>query len=120
MENKLNGEDKTKSILFASKRKSKNVHQLNIRYNNIKTKQHSEVTYLGSLLNGTMSAEPMALQVTNKINGKLKLNFFIEKIDISQKNFAECFSMFLFSHILIILVQPGTLISVKRRSRKYK
>ena len=37
------GEDKTKSILFASKRRSKNVRQLKIRYIHINIKQHSRV-----------------------------------------------------------------------------
>ena len=35
-------------------------------------KQHSEVTYLGCVLDETMSGEPMALKVINKISGKLK------------------------------------------------
>ena len=64
------GEDKTKSILFASKRRSKNVRQLNIRYNHTNIKQHSQVTYLGCVLDEQMSCEPMALKVINNINGK--------------------------------------------------
>ena len=67
------GEDKTKSILFASKRRSKNVHQLNIRYKHINTKQHSQVAYLGRVLDERISFEPIALKVINKINGKLKV-----------------------------------------------
>ena len=47
-------------------------------------------------------------------------NFFIGEIDISQKSLAECYAMFLFSHILIMRVQLGTLISMKKRKRKYK
>ena len=66
------GEDKTKSILFASKRTAKNIRQLNIKYKDINIKQHSEVTYLGCVLDETMSGEPMALKFINKINGKLK------------------------------------------------
>ena len=66
------GEVKTKSILFASKRRVKNFHQLNIKYKDINIKQHSEVTYLGCVVDDTMSGEPMALKVINKINGKLK------------------------------------------------
>ena len=65
-------EDKTKCILFASKRRAKNIRQLNIKYKDINIKQHSEVTYLGCVLDETMSGEPMALKVINKINGKLK------------------------------------------------
>ena len=41
------GENKTKSILFASKRNIKKVPKLNITSKNIKMKQHSKVTYLG-------------------------------------------------------------------------
>ena len=75
VDNKLSihfGEDKTKSILFASKRRAKNIRQLNIKYKDINIKQHSEVTYLGCVLDETMSGEPMVLKVINKINGKLK------------------------------------------------
>ena len=42
IDNKLTihlGEDKTKSILFASKRKIKSARKLNIKYKNIKMKQ---------------------------------------------------------------------------------
>ena len=35
-------------------------------------KQHSQVTYLGWVLDERMSCEPLALKVMNKINGKLK------------------------------------------------
>ena len=75
VDNKLSihfGEDKTKFILFASKRRAKNIRQLNIKYKDINIKQHSEVTYLGCVLDEMMSGEPMALKVINKINGRLK------------------------------------------------
>ena len=75
VDNKLSihfGEGKTKSILFTSKRRLKNASQQNIRYNHINIKQHSQITYLGCMLDKTMSGEPMALQVINKINRKLK------------------------------------------------
>ena len=75
LDNKLSihfGKDKTKSILFACKRRAKNIRQLNIKYKDINIKQLSEVTYLGCVLEKTMSGEPMALKVINKINGKLK------------------------------------------------
>ena len=71
-ENLCNWSDKTKCILFASKRRAKNIRQLNIKYKDINIKQHSEVTYLGCVLDKTMSGQPMALKVINKINGKLK------------------------------------------------
>ena len=75
VDNKLSihfGEDKIKSILFASKRRAKNTRQLNIKYKDINKKQHPEVTYLGCVLDQTMSGESMALKVVNKIKGKLK------------------------------------------------
>ena len=58
LDNKLSihfGKDKTKLILFASKRRSKDVLQLNNRYNHINIKQHSQVTYLGCVLDKRMS-----------------------------------------------------------------
>ena len=75
VDNKLSihfGEDKTKSVLFASKRKIKSARKLNVKYKNIKIKQHSQVTYLGCVLDETLCGEPMALKALNKINGKLK------------------------------------------------
>ena len=73
------GEDKTKSILFASKLKIKSARKLNIKYKNITIKQHSQVTYLGCILDETLSGEPMALTALNKINGKLKLLYHKNK-----------------------------------------
>ena len=75
VDNKLSihfGEDKTKSILFASQRKIKTIKKLNIKYQDIEIKQHSQVTYLACVMDETMSGEPMALKVLNKINGKLE------------------------------------------------
>ena len=121
MDNKLSihsGKDRAKLILFASKRRSKNVHQLNIRYNHINIKQHSQVTYLGCVLDKTMSCEPMALKVINKVNGKLK--FLYRKNRYLTKELCRMLCNALFSHILIMCVQLGTLVSMKKRKRKYK
>ena len=52
VDNKLSihfGEDKTKLILFTSPRKIKVVKNLKIKYQEIEIKQHSRVTYLGSV-----------------------------------------------------------------------
>ena len=79
VDNKLSihfGEDKTKSIHFASKRIVKNIRQLDIKYKDINIKQHLEVTYLGCMLDETMSGEPMTLKVINKINGNLKFLYW--------------------------------------------
>ena len=53
VDNKLSihfGDDKTKSILFATKFKIKKVRKLNIKYRDIQIKQHSKVKYLGWML----------------------------------------------------------------------
>ena len=68
MVNKLSihfGEDKSKSLLFASKFKMKNIKKLNIKYGDIQIKQHSKVKYLGCLLDEIISGEVMALNVKN-------------------------------------------------------
>ena len=41
-------------------------------YNGIEIKQYAKVTYLGCLLDETMSGESMALQTIKKINQKFK------------------------------------------------
>ena len=75
VDNKLSihfGEDKTKSILFSSKRNVNKTGPLNIQYKDIKIKQYSKVTYLGCILDQTLSGESMAIHVINKINSRLK------------------------------------------------
>ena len=44
------GEDKTKSILFTTKRKIRSARKLNVKYKNIKIKQHLQVLHLGCVL----------------------------------------------------------------------
>ena len=66
------GEDKIKSIFFASKFKRKNIKKLHIKYEDIQIKQHSKVKYVGCLLDKTMSGEAMALKDLYEINNKLK------------------------------------------------
>ena len=65
-------EDNTKLILFASQRKIKNIKKLNIKYQEIEITQHSQVTYLGYVMDETMSGEPMAFKFINTVNEKLK------------------------------------------------
>ena len=75
IDNKLSihfGEEKTKSILFSSKHKVRKCKPLNIHYKNIKIKQYSKVTYLGCILDETLSGESMAIHVINKINSRLR------------------------------------------------
>ena len=50
VDNKLSinfADEKTKSILFASKFKKKIIQKLNIKHKDIQIKQHSKVQYLG-------------------------------------------------------------------------
>ena len=64
LDNKLSihfGEAKTKCILFGSKRKIKLAGKLDISYNNIDIKQHSSRTYLGCILDDTMSDEAIVI-----------------------------------------------------------
>ena len=74
VENKLSihfGEDKTKSIVFGSKRRLKKLDILDIRRGEVKISQQNKVTYLGSILDNDMSGESMASRVMNKISGRL-------------------------------------------------
>ena len=48
------------------------MEKLNITYNNINIKQHSSVSYLGCILNESLSGEQMALNVINTVNARLK------------------------------------------------
>ena len=108
VDNKLSihfGENKTKSILFASKRKIISARKLNAKYKNIKIKQHSHFTYLGCVLNETLSGEPMALKALNKINGKLK--FLYSKNKFLTPTLRRMLCMLLSSHILIFPALHG-------------
>ena len=63
MENKLSihfGDDKTKSIVFGSKRRLKKLDTLDIRRGEIKITQQNKVTYLGFILDDDISGESMA------------------------------------------------------------
>ena len=84
VDNKLSvhfGEEKTKSILFGTKRQLKNQRDLDLRYGDIEIKQHSKVTYLGCILDNDLSGESMATKVLRLVNNRL--NFFYRKL----KNF---------------------------------
>ena len=75
VDNKLSihfGEDKTESILFASKFKKKNIKKLHIKYGDIQIKQLSKVNYLGCLMDETMSGGSYGTYVIHKNNNKLK------------------------------------------------
>ena len=66
------GEDKTKSILFSTKKRKRKTRTLDIQYGDVKIKQYSKVTYLSCELDESWLGKAMALEVINKINGRLK------------------------------------------------
>ena len=79
VDNKLSiplGDDKTKSILFSSKHNLKLVEE-DIRYKEIKIKEHKHLNYLECVLD-----ETMALRVIEKTNSRLKFlyrkNWFLD------------------------------------------
>ena len=75
VDNKLGihlGEDKTECILFGTKHRLNKVSSLDIKYDEIHIKQYHTVTYLGCLLDETLSGESMTLKVINKINSRLR------------------------------------------------
>ena len=73
------GEEKTKSILFGTKRQLKDQRDLNLKYGDIEIKQHSRVTYLGCMLDNILSGEHMAAKVLNTINNRLKFLYRKQK-----------------------------------------
>ena len=86
IDNKLSihlGEDKTKSILFGTKLNIKRAEPLNIVYGNVKIKQYTKVTYLGFILDESLSGKSMALHILNTINSRLRFlyrqNRFLNK-----------------------------------------
>ena len=82
MDNNHFGEDKTKSILFASKIKRKNIKKPHVKYGDMQIKQHSKFKYVGCLLDETMSGKAIALNIVNIIHNKpksvyCKINFLM-------------------------------------------
>ena len=67
------GEGKIKFILsFGTKLNIKPAEPLNIVYGNVKIKQYTKVTYLGCILDESLSGKLMALHVLYKINSRLR------------------------------------------------
>ena len=75
VENKLSihfGEEKTKSIVFGTKKRLKNLEALDIRRGDIRIKQYNVVEYLGCILDNSLSGLSMCNKVISKISGRLK------------------------------------------------
>ena len=66
------GEDKTKAILFFTKKKKRKIETLHTKYGNINVIKYSKVTYLGRQLDKNLSGKVMALKVISKISGRLR------------------------------------------------
>ena len=80
LDNKLSihfREDKTKSILFGTKRKLRKVGKLNMTCQGIDIKQNSQITYVGCILDETTSGEPVTYKTITKINSRL--NYLLRK-----------------------------------------
>ena len=61
------GDGKTKLVFLISEQRAKNILKLNIRYKETNIKQQAQVTYLGCVLDQSMSGELLALKIINKI-----------------------------------------------------
>ena len=78
IDNKLSihfGEQKTKP----TKGHLKNQTDLNIKYGDIKIKQHNNVTYLGCILDNNLFGEPMVIKVLGLVNGRLKFLYWKQR-----------------------------------------
>ena len=82
------GEDKTKTILFGTKVNIKRGEPLNIVYGNIKIKQYIKVTYLGCILDESLSGESVLCSMF-LIKSTLDLDFFIDTIDSETSRFGD-------------------------------
>ena len=71
IDNKLSvhfGDEKTKSILFGTKRQLKQQRDVKLRYGDSEIKQHRKLTYLGCILDTNLSRESMAAKVLSLVN----------------------------------------------------
>ena len=110
IDNKLSihfGEEKTKSILFGTKGQLESQTDLNIKYGDIKIKQHNNVTYLGCILDNNLSGEPMATKVLGLVNGRLKFLYRKQRFFYVTLH-ADYFVMLSSSLTMIILPLLGT------------
>ena len=83
IDNKLSvhfGEEKTRSILFGTKRQQKNQRDFDLRYGDIEIKQHSKVTCLGCILDNDLSGESMGTKVLSLVNSRLKFLYWKQKV----------------------------------------
>ena len=121
IDNKLSvhfGEEKTKSILFGTKRQLKDQRDLNLKYGDIEIKQHSRVTYLGCILDNILSGEHMAAKVLNTVNNRL--NFSTVNKNFYHFLYDAYYVMPWSSHTLTMPALHGTLCWTNDNQRGYK
>ena len=111
-------EDKTKSILFGTKRKLRKASKLNIVYHVIDIKQNFQVTYHGCILVETMSGEPVAYKTITKFISWL--SFLFRKNIFWPQDSDGSYATYRFSCILITRTLRGILILPKNWKIKFK
>ena len=111
-------EDKTKFILFGTKRKLRKVGKLNFTYQGIDIKQNSQVTFLGCILDETMSSEPMVYKTIKKINPRL--SYLFRKSTFWHQVSGGSYATPWFSRILIMRALRGIQIFTKNLKIKFK
>ena len=73
IDNKLSthfGEDKTKCIPLGSKHNLRKIENFDIKYDSVVIKRHSAVSYLGCVLDKTLSGENMASSIITKVKSR--------------------------------------------------
>ena len=84
---------KTESVLFASKKKLKNVNKMEIVCNGKEIVAKDSVKYLGAILDQDMSGQSMGTTALKKINKCLK--FLYRKADFRFKMYKDVMSVFI-------------------------
>ena len=85
---------KTESILFSSKKRSKNVKDLNIKCNGVDIESKSSVKYLGCVLEQDLSSHAICTSVIKKVNAGLKC-LYRKRLFLGQKERKTICSAFL-------------------------
>ena len=103
------GEDKTKCILFSSK---KNLRELNVTYDNNIIKQFRIVKYLSCHLDTNLSGESLTMRSPQKINTKLQRLYRQNEFLNPKLLRLLCNSFILFCNSIIIIIITFVIIIV--------
>ena len=81
IENKLSlHPGKCESILFGSKRKCKKITNFSVKYNDTEITAKSNIKYLGTTIDQTMSGQDIVTSIIKKANGKLKFLYRYKRV----------------------------------------